>query len=190
MLAAFPARAVFLQRGTITRFRHSPLSSPPMKIGSMDAEKLHAFFRALNAHHVEYVVVGAVALSANGIVRSTNDADVFVRPTDENCARLRSALRDVWDDEHIAEVDFADASDVLSSITYVPPDGSLSLDLLAQLGEAWRFEDLEAHWVDFAGTPVHAATPRTLYRMKKDTVRLQDQADAAALRDKFGEEVD
>lgn len=32
---------------------------------------------------------------------------------------------------------------------------------------------------------VSVATPEALYRMKKGTVRLQDQADAAALRERF-----
>jgi hypothetical protein len=33
---------------------------------------------------------------------------------------------------------------------------------------------------------VKVATPETLYRMKRDTVRLRDKADAQALKDKFG----
>lgn len=36
------------------------------------------------------------------------------------------------------------------------------------------------------GVAVRVATPATLYRMKKDTVRPIDRADAAALREKFG----
>jgi hypothetical protein len=39
--------------------------------------------------------------------------------------------------------------------------------------------------VTIEGVPVRVATPATLYRMKKDTVRPIDRADAAALRDKF-----
>lgn len=33
---------------------------------------------------------------------------------------------------------------------------------------------------------VNVATPETLYRMKRDTVRLRDKADAQVLREKFG----
>lgn len=36
------------------------------------------------------------------------------------------------------------------------------------------------------GVSVRVATPRTLYRMKKDTVRPQDRLDAAALLQRFG----
>ena len=35
------------------------------------------------------------------------------------------------------------------------------------------------------GTQVSVATPSALYKLKKGTVRLQDQADAAALRERF-----
>lgn len=33
---------------------------------------------------------------------------------------------------------------------------------------------------------VTVVSPRTLYRMKKDTVRLQDRADAELVRERFG----
>jgi len=39
--------------------------------------------------------------------------------------------------------------------------------------------------VPYEDLPVTAVTPRTLYRMKKDTVRLQDRADADLLRRRF-----
>jgi hypothetical protein len=35
------------------------------------------------------------------------------------------------------------------------------------------------------GVSVRVAAPATLYRMKKDTLRPMDRADAAALREKF-----
>jgi hypothetical protein len=37
-----------------------------------------------------------------------------------------------------------------------------------------------------AGSLGFVASPRTLYRMKTDTVRLKDRADAALLRERFG----
>ena len=39
---------------------------------------------------------------------------------------------------------------------------------------------------DIDGVPVTVATPRTLYRMKRDTIRIIDKADAQAPREKFG----
>lgn len=59
------------------------------------------------------------------------------------------------------------------------------LDILTRLGEATAFPDLEVETKDVQGTKVRLATPRTLYRMKKDTVRAIDRSDALALRVAF-----
>lgn len=57
----------------------------------------HSDFRdllaELNAHGVEYVVVGAHALAAHGQVRATKYMDVWVRPARENAKRALAALR-------------------------------------------------------------------------------------------------
>ena len=54
-----------------------------------------------------------------------------------------------------------------------------------RLGERFVSDDIEAAAVEFQGEPICTATPRTLYRMNRDTVRTLDQADAAALRRTF-----
>jgi hypothetical protein len=43
-------------------------------------------------HRVEYVVVGAYAMAAHGVVRATGDIDIFVRPTPANARAVFSAL--------------------------------------------------------------------------------------------------
>ena len=45
------------------------------------------------------------------------------------------------------------------TIRYGPPDGSLTLDLLARLGERFGYDDIETAMVDLEGEPVRAATP-------------------------------
>lgn len=71
------------------------------------------------------------------------------------------------------------------TIRYVPPNDPFVVDLLGRLGAAVRYEDLsfQEHMVD--GVRVHLATPATLYRMKKDTLRPIDRADAQTLRQRF-----
>lgn len=49
---------------------------------------------SLNAHDVEYVIVGAYALAFHGAPRFTGDLDILVRPSPENAARVLSALED------------------------------------------------------------------------------------------------
>lgn len=47
---------------------------------------------ALSEAKAEYLLVGAYALSAHGLVRATADIDLWVRPTAENAARVCEAL--------------------------------------------------------------------------------------------------
>jgi len=47
---------------------------------------------ALCAEKVEFLVVGAYALGAHGLLRFTADLDIFVRPTPENARNVWRAL--------------------------------------------------------------------------------------------------
>ena len=47
---------------------------------------------AFSDARVEYLLVGAYALSAHGLVRATGDIDLWVRPTAENAERVHHAL--------------------------------------------------------------------------------------------------
>jgi hypothetical protein len=49
---------------------------------------------------------------------------------------------------------------------------------VARIGEMFRYEDLEHEVRDVAGVPVRLATPETLFKMKKGTVRPEDKRDA------------
>lgn len=44
------------------------------------------------AERVDFLLVGAFALAANGVVRATTDMDVWVRPNTENAKRTLAAL--------------------------------------------------------------------------------------------------
>jgi hypothetical protein len=134
---------------------------------------------------LEYVVVGGVALNVHGLVRATEDLDIFVRPDPENVGRLRLALRAVWDDPEIEQITAEDLCGDYPAVRYGPPHGTLYLDILTRLGEATTYADLEAEDKDIGGVRVRVATPRTLYRMKRHTVRPVDHSDAAALRAAF-----
>ena len=151
----------------------------------MDFEDFLRLLQALEQHRVNYVLVGAAALNVHGLVRATEDIDLFVQPEAQNVERLRRSLRSVWEDPEIDQISAQDFAGEYPTIRYVPPGGSPVIDLLSRLGSELRFEDLEAETVVLEGVRVRVATPRTLYRMKKDTVRPIDRADAQALREKF-----
>jgi hypothetical protein len=97
-------------------------------------------------------------------------------------ARLRAALRSVFDDPEIDQFTAADLAGDYPTIQYVPPEGDFHIDLLSRLDEHFAYDDIETEERVVEGVTIPIATPRMLYRMKKDTVRLQDQADAARLQ--------
>jgi hypothetical protein len=151
----------------------------------MDYILTKKILQSLEGRKVEYLVFGAVALNLLGLARNTNDLDLFVAPDRDNIELLKSALRDVFHDPHIDEISAEELAGDYPAVQYVPPEG-FPIDILTRLGEAFRFEDLESQRQDFEGVEVSVATPRTLYRMKKDTVRLKDRADAEILKLRFG----
>jgi hypothetical protein len=147
-------------------------------------DRLADLVRALNAERVDYVLFGGQAVNLHGIPRFTEDIDVFVAPAGDNVERLRRALRRVWHDDAIDEIRAADLAGEYAVVRYGTPDG-FNVDLVSRIGEAFAFADVEHEVVDMAGVPVRIATPRMLYRMKRDTLRPVDHADAADLRAKF-----
>lgn len=156
----------------------------------MDQERLVAILRALEAHHVEYVILGAVALNLHGLVRATEDVDLLIEANAGNVERLKRALHSVFDDPSIDEITAGDLLGDYPAIQYVPPDGAFHLDILTRLGEMYSFETLPRERLPFEGLAVPVVTARGLYQMKKDTVRLKDKADAEMLRRRFGSEVE
>lgn len=142
--------------------------------------------REFEAVGLEYVLIGATAMGFHGLVRATEDLDIFIRATAENVERLRAALRQTYDgDPNINEISSTDLLGDYPAVRYYPPTGDLYFDVLTRLGESASFETVEAETKEVQGTKVSVATPLALYRLKKGTVRIQDQLDAALLRERF-----
>ena len=152
----------------------------------MDFDTLKEVLAALERHGVRYVIFGAAALNVHGLARFTEDLDLFIAPDRDNVEHLKAALRAVFADPHIDEISSDDLQGAYPALQYVPPDGTFHIDILVRLGEAFRFEDLDAARLPFESITVSVATPATLYRMKRDTVRPKDRADAAWLKERFG----
>jgi len=156
----------------------------------MERGTLLRLFGALADEGVAYVLIGGLAVNLHGVIRATEDVDLFVRPDHANVERLRAALRRVFDDDDIDEITSDDLAGAYPVVRYVPPGASFSIDLVARLGERVEYADLEAEARDVDGVPVRLATPSTLYQLKRDTARPIDAQDAARLRDAFDLEGD
>lgn len=153
---------------------------------AVDRDEIIRVLRAFEAVGLEYVLIGAGAMGFHGLVRATEDLDLFIRATPENIERLRIALREAYEgDPHIDQISAEDLLGEYPAVRYYPPTGDLYFDVLTRLGEAASFETVDAEIKEVGGTAVRVATPAALYRLKKGTVRPQDLVDAAALRERF-----
>ena len=143
-------------------------------------------FRSFESEGLEYVLIGATAMGFHGLIRATEDVDLLIRATEANIERLRRAFRKAYaDDPHIDEIKAADLMGDYPALRYYPPSGDLFFDVMTRLGEAANFDTVESQVKDVEGIRVRIATPKALYRLKKDTVRPLDRQDAAALRERF-----
>jgi hypothetical protein len=152
----------------------------------VDYESVSRVLEALEREGVRYAIFGAAALNLHGLARFTEDLDLFVAPERDNIDRLKRALRSVFDDPRIEEISADDLLGDYPAVQYVPPDGAFHVDILTRLGEAFRFADLEVVRLGFDERTVSVVSPLTLYRMKRQTVRLKDRADAELLKQRFG----
>jgi hypothetical protein len=109
------------------------------------------FLRLLNAHHVDYLVVGGYAVGVHGYPRATVDLDVWVRSAPDNAPRVVAALRAFGFDATAP-----DPTVFLSDRTIVrfgtPP---FRIELMTSI-DGVRFEACagRAFRVDIDGTPV------------------------------------
>lgn len=147
----------------------------------MEFELFRRILLALADRGVEYVLVGGVAVNLHGVVRATEDIDLFVRLDDENIERLKSALREVWDDPELATFSAKDFAVDYPTLRYAPPGTALVVDIITRIGTKVAFADLEYQIIDVGGATARVATIQTLIRMKEGTLRPIDRADAAAL---------
>lgn len=152
----------------------------------MRFEQAVAILGAFEREQVRYVLIGSMAMAAQGIIRATRDVDFFVAPDPANVDAIKRALRSVFDDASIDEIGSTDMAGPYPVIRYGPPEGDFVIDLVSRIGDAFGFEDIESEDLVVEGITVRVATPRMLYRMKRDTVRPQDRVDAENLRSTFG----
>ena len=151
----------------------------------MDFDRLQSLLAALEREGVTYAIFGAFALNLHGLARFTEDLDLFIAPDADNISRLKRALTAVFADPLIEQITTDDLLGEYPAVEYVPPDGGFHIDIVTRLGSAFSFADLETERVPFGDVTVSVITPRTLYRMKRDTVRMKDRADAEMLRRRF-----
>ena len=130
---------------------------------------------AFNARGVEFLVVGAHALAAHGLVRATKDLDVWVRPSAENARRTFEALAEFGAPLHDLSVDDLSQPGLIFQIGVAP----IRIDVITEIDgvdfdDAWP-DRVEATFVD---QPAHVLSRRHLLANKLASGREQDLVDA------------
>jgi hypothetical protein len=173
-----PTGAWRRRRSESTRCGCSPRRASP-GIGQRPVNPdFRDLLRTFNAHQVEYLVVGAHALAAHGIVRATKDIDVWVRPSTTNAPRVLRALVAFGAPLH----DLNEADLVRPGVVFqigIPP---VRIDVLTAIDDV-VFEDAWPARLEtrFGDEPTAVLSRRHLIQNKKAAGRLQDLADVEKL---------
>ena len=132
----------------------------------------------LNAHEVEFVIVGAYALAFHGVPRFTGDIDILVKPDPGNAGKILNALKEFgFGSLDLNESDFQEPDKVIQ--LGVAP---VRVDLITSLtGVSW--EDAFSGKVkdNYGSIQVYYLGREELISNKKALGRKKDLADIEAL---------
>ena len=136
------------------------------------------FVALLNAHGVEYLVVGGYAMALHGRPRHTGDLDVWIRRSPENARRLMVALREFgFGGLGLTECDF-EARENVVQLGYPP----FRIDLLTDIDgvefdDAWPNRETTVH----DGLAIHFVGLAELKANKRASGRPRDMDDLEQL---------
>jgi hypothetical protein len=122
----------------------------------MRFDEAMALLAAFEREGVKYVLVGSMAMAAQGVVRATRYIDFFIATDDDNVDRIKRALHTVFADDSIDDINAADLRGSYPVIQYGPPDADYVIDFLARLGETFSFR---VHRSRAGGDPAAVRTP-------------------------------
>ena len=139
---------------------------------------LREFIECLNSNEVEYLVVGALAVSWHGFPRYSADVDFLIRPSQANAVRVPRALYQFGFSSLDISADLTATGKVIQ-LGYEPN----RIDLMTSVTGV-SFDDA---WDDRApgdldGLPVNFIGRLSLLRNKDATGRAKDRIDAEELR--------
>ena len=137
---------------------------------------------ALNAHHVEYLVVGAYAVGVHSEPRATKDLDILIRTSERNSEAVFKALAEYGAPlSGLSPASFRDEPGSIFQIG-LPP---LRIDILQRIeaidfDEAWR-DRIEALVEN--DVPAHVISRELLIKNKLAVGRPQDLVDVEKIRE-------
>jgi hypothetical protein len=141
------------------------------------------FIRALNAHRVEYMLVGGYAVGIHGYVRATTDIGFFYANTSENVERLMRAMMAFGAPVNLIDARHLAAADAVTQMG-TPP---IRIDLLSSLsGVTFEQASPETIRVEIAGEVLPVIGLAALRQNKQATKRPKDRDDLRHLPEASG----
>ncbi len=137
------------------------------------------FLALLAANKVDYLIVGDYAVAFHGHPRYTGDIDIWVKPSQENAAKLVKALDGFgFDAGPLAELDFE--AETIAFHLGVPP---VIIDILNKIAGV-KFDQCFANKaeIEMEGLRINYISYQDLLTNKKASGRLQDLSDLENLQ--------
>jgi hypothetical protein len=148
-----------------------------------------ALLGVLNAHGVDYVVIGGLAVITHGHLRATAEVDVIPRPDRGNTEALADALNEL--EARLADVDAArrgierDAATLAQGPNFTLSTRLGDLDVMQDVPGAPPYTQLSARvvWTELDGVAVPIVGREDLLALKRAADRPRDLEDVAVLED-------
>ena len=138
-------------------------------------------FELLNAHDVEYIIVGAYALAFLGSPRLTGDIDIYVKPSRENAQKIVTALDAFgFGTVDLTEQDFQSPDQIIQ--LGVPPVRIYFVTSIS--GVTWDEAVSGATGAFYDAVPIQTLGREQFIANKHAIDRMKDFADLEALGEK------
>lgn len=137
------------------------------------------FIELLNAHNVQYLIVGGYALAFHGHPRYTKDIDVWIATNTENAERMLTVLTDFgFSSLALSLQDFLEEDNIIQ--LGFPPN---RIDILTSV-DGIEFENStpQSSVIEVDGVNIHLIGIHNLIENKTASGRLQDLADVEKLQ--------
>jgi predicted nucleotidyltransferase len=144
-------------------------------------EEILNFWKALQEHHVRYIMIGGYAINLHGYQRFTGDVDIWIKDTLDNRQQLRKAFIacDLGDYPMLETMQF------VTGWTDFHLNNSLRLDIITEMKglEDYSFDEClqMASVADIENVSVPFLHINQLIRNKEAVNRPKDQIDVSAL---------
>lgn len=146
-------------------------------------DDLVSMCRLLNASGTRYMIIGGFAIMYAGYGRTTGDVDLLFDTELENEAKVYRCLESL-PDKAVLQLQPGE----VGKYTVVRVADEIVVDLMKSAsGIDYQEAAKEVVIREVQGVPIPFASPRLLWRMKKNTHREKDAADLVFLRQQYPE---